>query len=60
VVAFGGRVLEGDGPKYINSAENPLFHKGNLLYGMSRARQAAALGGAIVIFAGTPSPAVLD
>lgn len=52
VVAFGGRVLEGDGPKYINSAENPLFHKGNLLYGMSRARQAAADGQRLIVTEG--------
>ncbi len=42
VVAFGARLLEGDGPKYINSAEHSLFHKGALLYGYSRARAAAA------------------
>ncbi len=52
VVAFGGRVLEGDGPKYINSAENPLFHKGNLLYGMSRARQAASDGQKLIVTEG--------
>ncbi|OYQ32580.1 DNA primase [Niveispirillum lacus] len=52
VVAFGGRILEGDGPKYINSAENPLFHKGNLLYGMSRARQAAADGQRLIVTEG--------
>lgn len=52
VVAFGGRVLEGDGPKYINSAENPLFHKGHILYGMSRARQAAADGQSLIVTEG--------
>lgn len=37
-VAFGGRVM-GDGePKYLNSPETPLFHKGGLLYGLSLAR----------------------
>jgi DNA primase len=40
VVGFGGRVL-GDGePKYLNSPETPLFHKGSLLYGLDRARGA--------------------
>ncbi len=40
VVAFGGRVL-GDGePKYMNSPEHPLFHKGSELYGLFRARGA--------------------
>jgi len=36
VVAFGGRILEGDGPKYINSGATELFQKGSLLYGLSR------------------------
>ena len=38
VVAFGGRIL-GDGePKYLNSPETPLFHKGRQLYGLRHAR----------------------
>lgn len=40
VVAFGARLLGGEGPKYINSPDHPLFHKGKLLYGLSRARGA--------------------
>jgi len=37
VIAFGGRIL-GDGePKYLNSPETPLFHKGRNLYGLSQA-----------------------
>jgi DNA primase len=51
-VAFGGRIMEGDGPKYINSPDNPLFHKGNLLYGMSRARQAASQGQTVIVAEG--------
>ncbi len=39
-VGFGGRVLrEGEGPKYLNSPESPLFGKGRLLYGLERARK---------------------
>jgi DNA primase len=39
-IAFGGRVL-GDGePKYLNSPETTLFHKGSELYGLFEARQA--------------------
>ncbi|HZV37338.1 MAG TPA: DNA primase, partial [Pseudoxanthomonas sp.] len=39
-IAFGGRVLEkDDGPKYLNSPETPLFHKGRELYGLWQARQ---------------------
>ena len=42
VVAFGGRVLGEGEPKYLNSPDHPLFHKGKLLYNLSRAR--AAIG----------------
>ena len=39
VIAFGGRVI-GDGrPKYLNSPETPVFHKGRELYGLYEARQ---------------------
>ena len=37
VVAFGGRIVEGDGPKYINSPETSLYRKRELLYGIDRA-----------------------
>ncbi len=41
VVGFGGRVLEpGDNPKYLNSPETPVFHKGRELYGLYEAREA--------------------
>ncbi|MFP4378036.1 MAG: DNA primase [Spirochaetales bacterium] len=40
VVAFGGRIIEGDGPKYINSPETPLYHKRELLYGIDVALSA--------------------
>ena len=40
-IAFGGRVLQkDDGPKYLNSPETPLFHKGRELYGLWQVRQA--------------------
>jgi DNA primase len=39
VIGFGGRVM-GDGePKYLNSPETPVFHKGRALYGLYEARQ---------------------
>lgn len=31
-IAFGGRIMEGDGPKYLNSPETILFHKGEMLF----------------------------
>ena len=40
VVAFGGRVIDKGEPKYLNSPETPLFHKGRELYGLFHARAA--------------------
>ena len=41
VIAFGGRVLDkDDGPKYLNSPETALFHKGRELYGLWQVKQA--------------------
>lgn len=39
-VGFGARVLEGDGPKYLNSPETPIYHKSRLLYGLNWAKSA--------------------
>jgi DNA primase len=38
IVGFGGRVLDQGLPKYLNSSETPLFHKGATLYGLYQAR----------------------
>ncbi|MEK7821446.1 MAG: DNA primase [Planctomycetota bacterium] len=38
VIAFGGRSLDGTEPKYLNSPETALFHKGGCLYGVDLAR----------------------
>ena len=38
-IAFGGRVLNDEKPKYLNSPETPIFHKGNELYGLYEARK---------------------
>ena len=41
VIGFGGRVMAQDaGPKYLNSPETPVFHKGRELYGLFEARKA--------------------
>ena len=40
LIGFGGRVLGKGEPKYLNSPETPLFHKGRELYGLYRARDA--------------------
>jgi DNA primase len=39
-IAFGGRIIDAGEPKYLNSPETPLFHKGRELYGLYEARQA--------------------
>ncbi|MGH2653331.1 MAG: DNA primase [Actinomycetota bacterium] len=37
-VGFGARLLEGDGPKYLNSPETPVYRKSHLLYNLHRAK----------------------
>ena len=52
VIAFGGRIL-GDGePKYLNSPETPLFHKGRVLYGLKLASGPARKDGTIIVTEG--------
>jgi DNA primase len=53
VIAFGGRALEKDVPaKYLNSPETPLFHKGDNLYNLASARQAAHNGAQLIVVEG--------
>jgi DNA primase len=53
VIAFGGRALEKDVPaKYLNSPETPLFHKGDNLYNLATARQAAHNGSPLIVVEG--------
>ena len=40
VIGFGGRVLGNEEPKYLNSPETPIFHKGKELYGLYQVKQA--------------------
>ncbi len=40
VIGFGGRVIDDGEPKYLNSPETPIYHKGNELYGLYQARHA--------------------
>lgn len=52
VIAFGGRIL-GDGkPKYLNSPDTPLFHKGTILYGLAQAREEAYKKNKIIVTEG--------
>lgn len=51
-IAFGGRVL-GDGqPKYLNSPDTTLFHKGRVLYGLAQAREAATKAERLIVVEG--------
>jgi DNA primase len=52
VIAFGGRTLIDDPAKYINSPDTPVFKKGETLYGLTFARNAAAGARRIVIVEG--------
>ncbi len=53
VIAFGGRALSKDVPaKYLNSPETPLFHKGQVLYNLDRARGPAHERQAIIAVEG--------
>lgn len=52
VVGFGGRVIGEGRPKYLNSAESPLFHKGSTLYGLFQAREAVRASDRVVVVEG--------
>lgn len=53
VIAFGGRAMSKDVPaKYLNSPETPLFHKGNVLYNLDKARAPAHEKGQIIAVEG--------
>ncbi|MBW6509419.1 MAG: DNA primase [Desulfuromonadales bacterium] len=52
VVAFGGRVLDDGKPKYINSPESPIYHKGGVLFGLYQARQAMRVSGDVLVVEG--------
>src|SRR6201987_4729702 len=53
VIGFGGRALSEDAqPKYLNSPETPLFHKGSTVFNFHRARQPAHDDGSVVVVEG--------
>ncbi|MEI7876157.1 MAG: DNA primase [Alphaproteobacteria bacterium] len=52
VIAFGGRVMGTGEPKYLNSPETPLFHKGANLYCLDRARQAVTKDQPVIVAEG--------
>ena len=52
VIAFGGRVLDGGEPKYLNSPDTPLFDKGRTLYNLDRAAPAARKANRVLVVEG--------
>ena len=52
MVAFGGRVLDDSLPKYINSPETAVYHKGQTLYGLYQAREAMRHNGEALVVEG--------
>ena len=52
VVGFGGRVLDQGMPKYLNSSETPLFHKGSTLYGLYQAKEAIRQSDRVLVVEG--------
>jgi DNA primase len=53
VIGFGARAMgEGRGPKYLNTGESELFHKGRIVYAAHLARSAAAKEGRVVVVEG--------
>jgi DNA primase len=53
VLGFGARAMaEGRGPKYLNTSENEIYHKGRQLFGVDLARAHAAKSGRIVVVEG--------
>ncbi len=53
VIGFGARILPGgQGPKYLNSSESEIYHKGAHLYGAHLARVAAAREGSVILCEG--------
>ena len=52
VRGFGARALTDRGPKYLNSPDSALFHKGQLLYGLPQAREALKTRGQALVVEG--------
>jgi DNA primase len=52
VVGFGGRVIDKGEPKYLNSPETALFHKGRELYGLHHAREAVKRENRVLVVEG--------
>jgi DNA primase len=52
IIGFGARLLEGEGAKYVNSSESPVYHKSNVLYGLYQAKMEIKRARATVVVEG--------
>lgn len=52
VIGFGGRIISEGEPKYLNSPESPLFHKGRTLYGLDKSRDEIRRTNSVLIVEG--------
>ena len=52
VVGFGARALGEENPKYLNSPESPLYHKGSFLFALEQARRTIVPDGELVVVEG--------
>ena len=61
VIAFGGRALgEDQEPKYLNSADSPMFHKKLVLYGLKEARERIKDGLSVIVSEGYMDAIAID
>jgi DNA primase len=60
VIAFGGRIMQKGEPKYLNSPETPLFHKGRELYGLFEHRRAIQGEDQVLVVEGYMDVVMLD
>lgn len=51
-LGFGGRLVKGYGPKYLNSPESSIYHKSELLFGLQQSKQAARRKEQVIIAEG--------
>lgn len=52
IIAFGGRTITNENPKYLNSSDSPIFHKSETLYGLHLARPTIRKEATVVLFEG--------
>ena len=60
VIALGGRIMQRGEPKYLNSPETPLFHKGRELYGLFEHRRAIQQTDRVLVVEGYMDVVMLD